>query len=100
MKVIAKVSDELVLCEVNLDEITKLLGLNYTDSRKAVGVGFEIPLELAFITLETIRKLNLNEINYARERAKMLLSTIDEVSNSVDLLLLLDTLAKDHTGDK
>ncbi len=100
MKVIAKVSEDVVLCEVDIGEMTKLLGLGYTDTRKALGVGFEVPLELAFNTLSTIRSLDKNQITMARERAKMLLNTIDEVSNAVDSLLLLDTLAKDHTGDK
>jgi hypothetical protein len=106
MKVMAKISDNMVLCEVSAAEIARLRGCTSTYDKEwhssYLNVGMEHDLSRAFETLDTLRKLDDSQFKEVSRVLARLNQTFEDARAAQEALMLFDTLkeAGDDTVQK
>jgi hypothetical protein len=106
MKVMAKISDNMVLCEVSAAEIARLRGCTSTYDKAwhsdYLKVGMEHDLSRAFETLDTLRKLDDSQFKEVSRVLTRLNQTFEDARAAQEALMLFDTLkeAGDETVQK
>lgn len=96
MKVIAKIDNNKVLCEISADEIARLYGATSTyDSsfrRDWVEVGTVHELGVAITTLDTLRKFDGKQLNYLKSSIDEMTKHYDKILDAYNKLVLFDKL--------
>ena len=96
MKVIAKISDTVLLCEVHVSEIGKLHGTGgpYDKEwqRAWVEVGAEHDMLGAFKAADAIRSFDKNQLKYLKDRIDVMSKEYDKILEAYEKLTLFDTL--------
>ena len=96
MKVMAKISESMVLCEVSSNEIARLRGYSGTYERgwstDFLQVGVEHDLTRAFETLDTLRKLDSTRFKEVSREIGRLNTAFEEARQAHEALMLFDTL--------
>ena len=96
MKVMAKISDYEVLCEVSAAEIARLRGYSgvYDKgwSSDFLQVGIEHDLARAFETLDSLRKLDGTRFKEVSRELERLNKAFEEARQAHEALMLFDTL--------
>lgn len=106
MKVMAKISDNMVLCEVSASEIARLRGCTSIYDKawdsNYIKVGMEHDLSRAFETLDTLRKLDDSQFKEVSRVLERLTKTFEDARAAQEALMLFDTLkeAGDDTVQK
>lgn len=102
MKVIAKISDAVVLCEVTVGEIGRLKGVSgpYDKEwdKKWVDVGAEHDMASAFRTLDSLRGFDKDQLYYVKQRIDTMNESYQKIVDAYEKLALFDTLKE--AGDK
>jgi hypothetical protein len=96
MKVIAKVSDDKVLCEVSTIEIARLRNCTSTSDKnwsyQWVTVGTEHDLAQAFRTLDTLRTFDPSQLKHVKYNIDAMNAQFEKIKETYEKLMLLDTL--------
>ena len=96
MKVMAKISDDKVLCEVSSNEIARLRGYSSTYDKgwdnNFLRVGIEHDLTRAFETLDTLRKMDGLRFKEVSRELERLTKTFEDARTAHEALMLFDTL--------
>lgn len=96
MKVIAKVNEHTVLCEVSVTEIGRLQNCSgpYDKawSNKWLDVGTEHDLKRAFDTMDALRGFDARHLKYVQDRMVSMAKGFEEVREAYEKLMLLDVL--------
>ena len=99
MKVIAKISDTVLLCEVSTSEIGKLHGTSgpYDKAwnRAWVEVGAEHDMTGAFKAADAIRSFDRNQLKYLKDRIDVMSKEYDKILEAYEKLTLFDKLSED-----
>ena len=100
MKVIAKISDSVLLCEVSTGEIGKLHGTGgpYDKEwqRAWVEVGAEHDMLGAFKAADAIRSFDKNQLKYLKDRIDVMSKEYDNILQAYEKLTLFDKLSEDE----
>jgi iron uptake system EfeUOB component EfeO/EfeM len=99
MKVIAKISDTVLLCEVSTSEIGKLHGTGgpYDKEwqRAWVDVGAEHDMTGAFKAVDAIRSFDRSQLKYLKDRIDVMVKEYDSILQAYEKLTLFDKLSED-----
>lgn len=105
MKVIAKIDDDKVLCEVSAMEIAKLYDTSITSTyskefkRAWLEVGSVHDLTAAFKTLESLRNFDQRQLVYVKDRIDNMTTEYEKLLESYEKLMLFDTLKEIKNED-
>lgn len=104
MKVIAKISDSVVLCEVTTSEIGKLHGTggpyDKAWSNRWIDVGAEHDMAGAFKAVDSIRSFDRSQLKYLKDRIDGMTQEYDRILDAYEKLTLLDTLKEAGSSDE
>lgn len=101
MKVVAKINEDTVLCEVSRDEITLLSGHFSTSERgftinRYMEVGSELQLRKIATTSRFIRTTSKEKLKLLHEELQTLLISVDKAIDTVDSLNLFTNLSEEE----
>lgn len=102
MKVIAKISETVLLCEVSTSEIGKLHGTSgpYDKEwqRAWVEVGAEHDMTSAFKAVDAIRSFDKSQLKYLKDRIDGMTKEYASILEAYEKLTLFDKLSE-QTGE-
>ena len=100
MKVIAKISDSVVLCEVTTSEIGKLHGTggpyDKAWSSRWLDVGAEHDMVGAFKAVDAIRSFDKSQLKYRKDRIDGMTKEYASILEAYEKLTLFDKLSEDE----
>ena len=106
MKIIAKVNESMLLCEVSATEIAKLHGCENTYDRdydkRWIEVGQELRLDYAIEALKSMRSFDYLQMANVKTRLVGLLNDYDKMVEEYQKVTLFDKLknaGKEETND-
>ena len=98
MKVIAKISDNVLLCEVTTGEIGKLHGTGgpYDKewNKSWIDVGAEHDMLGAFKAVDALRSFDKNQFKYLKDRMDSMAREYKEIVQAYEKLTLFDKLSE------
>ena len=97
MKVIAQVTQDVILCEVSSMEIARLHGANgrYDNSWQEhwIRVGAEHDMVEAFKAVDALRSFDKNQFKYLKDRMDSMAREYKEIVQAYEKLTLFDKLS-------
>jgi hypothetical protein len=101
MKVIAKISDSVVLCEVTTSEIGKLHGTggpyDKAWSNRWTDVGAEHDMVEAFKAVDALRSFDRYQLKRLKDQMDSMAREYHSIAETYEKLMLFDTL--EHAGE-
>jgi len=104
MKVIAQITQDLIMCEVSSVEIAKLHGASSRYDKAWnehwIRVGSEHDMTAAFNAVDAIRSFDRSQLKYLKDRIDGMTKEYDSILEAYEKLTLFDKLSEDSTNVK
>jgi hypothetical protein len=104
MKVIAQITQDLIMCEVSSVEIAKLHGASSRYDKawdeSWIRVGTEHDMAGAFNAVDAIRSFDRSQLKYLKDRIDSMTKEYDSILQAYEKLTLFDKLSMDSTNVK
>jgi len=98
MKVIAQITQDLVMCEVSAAEIARLHGVagRYGEGwdQKWMSVGLEHDMVSAFKAVDALRSFDKSQLGHLKDRIDGMTKAYDGILQAYEKLTLLDKLSE------